>query len=206
LSPCSPWRSMVEQISTCSLWKGPHARAGGCLKESVTLWGAHTGAGSCQDLWAHGERSPHRSRFADRACGPVGDPCWTSLFLKDCTLWKGRAAAHGKDSSSRSLWRSVSHERDLMLEQGQSVRSLPPKEEGAAETRCDEPTITPIPCSPALLGGRRQRNRSEVEPRMKGGVRGKCFKIWFYFSLSYSDLIGDKLNLPFLPKFSLFCP
>jgi len=27
--PCSPWRSMVEQISTCSLWKGPHARAGG---------------------------------------------------------------------------------------------------------------------------------------------------------------------------------
>jgi len=45
--PCSPWRSMEEQISTCSPWKGPYAGAGGCLKEAVTLWGAHAGAGSC---------------------------------------------------------------------------------------------------------------------------------------------------------------
>jgi len=36
----SRWRSMVEQISTCSLWKGPHVRAGGCLKKAVTPWGA----------------------------------------------------------------------------------------------------------------------------------------------------------------------
>jgi len=57
-----------------------------------------------------------------------------------------------------------------MLEQGQSVRSPPPEEEEAAETRCDELTATPIPCSPALLGGRSERNRSEVEPRKKGGV------------------------------------
>jgi len=27
---------MVEQISTCSPWQGPHAEAGGCLKEAVT--------------------------------------------------------------------------------------------------------------------------------------------------------------------------
>ena len=32
-----------------------------------------------------------------------------------------------------------------MLEQGKSVRSPPPKEEGAAETMCDELTTTPIP-------------------------------------------------------------
>jgi len=44
-SPCSPWRSTLEQISTCSPWKGPHTRAGRCLKEAVTLWGAHAGAG-----------------------------------------------------------------------------------------------------------------------------------------------------------------
>jgi len=31
---------MVEQISTSSPWKGPHAGAGGCLKEAVTLCGA----------------------------------------------------------------------------------------------------------------------------------------------------------------------
>jgi len=78
-------------------------------------------------------------------------------------------------------------------EQGQSVRSPPPDEEGTAETTCDELTATPIPHSPALFGGRRQRKGSEVEPGKKGWVGGKCFKIWFYFSLSYSDLIGDEL-------------
>jgi len=80
------------------------------------------------------------------------------------------------------------------LEQGQSVRSPPPEEEGAAETKCDELTITPIPCPPALFGGRRERNGSEAEPRKKGGVGGRSFKVWIYFSLSYSGLLGDKLN------------
>jgi len=64
-------------------------RAGGCLKEAVTPWGARNGAGSCQDLRTRGERSPCRSRFAGRACDPAGDPRWSSLFLKDCTLWEG---------------------------------------------------------------------------------------------------------------------
>jgi len=78
-----PWRSTVEQISTCSPWKGPHAGAGGCLKEAVTSWGACAGAGCCQDLQTCGEKSPCQSRFAGRACDPVGDPLWSSLFLKD---------------------------------------------------------------------------------------------------------------------------
>ena len=33
------------------------------------------------------------------------------------------------------------------------MRSPPPEEEGVAETTCDEPTQTPIPHPPALLGG-----------------------------------------------------
>ena len=40
-----------------------------------------------------------------------------------------------------------------MLEQRKSVRSPPPEEERAAETTCDELTITPIPRPPAPLGG-----------------------------------------------------
>jgi len=56
------------------------------------------------------------------------------------------------------------------LEQGKSVRSLPPEEEGAAEPTCDELTVTPILHTPAPLGGRRQRNGNEVEPGKKGGV------------------------------------
>ena len=65
----------------------------------------------------------------------------------------------------------------FMLEQGKCVRSLPPEEEGAAETTCDDLTVTPIPHPPVLLGGRRERNRSEVQPRKKGGVGGRCLKI-----------------------------
>jgi len=62
-----------------------------------------------------------------------------------------------------------------MLEQGQSVRSPPPEEEGVAETTCDEQTITPIPHPPVPLWGRRERNGSEVEPGKKGGMGGRCF-------------------------------
>lgn len=35
----------------------------------------------------------------------------------------------------------------------------------------------------------------EVEPVKKGGHREDAFRIWFYFSLPCSDLIGDKFNL-----------
>jgi len=79
-------------------------------------------------------------------------------------------------------------------EQGKSVRSLAPEGQGAAETMCDELTVTPIPHLPAPLGGRRERNRIETEPRKQGGVGARHLKIWIYFSLSYSDLIGDELN------------
>jgi len=64
-----------------------------------------------------------------------------------------------------------------MLEQGKSVRSPPPEEEGAAETTCDEHTVTPIPHPPVPHGGRRERNGSEAEPGKKEGVGGRCFKV-----------------------------
>ena len=70
-----------------------------------------------------------------------------------------------------------------MLEQGKSMRSPPPEEEGAAETMRDELTVTPIPCPPVPLGGRRQRNGSEVEPGKKGGVGGRCLKIWLFLTI-----------------------
>lgn len=49
LCPCSPWRLKGEQRFTCSP-RRIHARAGGGLKEAVTPWEAHAGAGSWQDL------------------------------------------------------------------------------------------------------------------------------------------------------------
>jgi len=75
------------------------------------------------------------------------------------------------------------------------MRSPPSKEKVAAETTCDELITTPIPhCPLCCLGGGGRETGSEVEPRKKGGVRGRSFKIWFYFLLTYSDLIGNKLN------------
>jgi len=151
----------VHGGATCSPWKGPHAGAGGFLKEAVTLWRARAGADFCQDLRTRGERTPGQSRFAGRACDPVGDPRWSSLFLKDCTLREGLMLGQFVKSCSlweglscwRSLWRTVSCERDLMLEQGQRVRSPIPEEEGGTETTCDELTPTPIPRPSAPLGG-----------------------------------------------------
>jgi len=80
------------------------------------------------------------------------------------------------------------------------MRSPPPEEEGAAETTCEELTAAPISRPLSRLGWRSWRNMSEVEPGKKGGVGGKCFKIWFYFVLSYSVFIGDKLNSLFSPS------
>jgi len=79
-----PW-----SVSPPAARAGPHAGASACLKEAVTLRRAHARAGSWQDQWTHGERSPCCSRFAGRACDPVGEPGWSSLFLKDCNLWNG---------------------------------------------------------------------------------------------------------------------
>ena len=36
--PCSPWRSTVEQISTCSLWRTPHQSRWMHPKVAVTPW------------------------------------------------------------------------------------------------------------------------------------------------------------------------
>jgi len=66
------------------------------------------------------------------------------------------------------------------LEQGKCEEPSP-EGQRAAETMCDELTVIPLPCLPAPLGGRRERNRSEAEPGKKGGVGRRCFKVWFYF-------------------------
>ncbi|GAB0177209.1 protein kinase C and casein kinase substrate in neurons protein 2 [Grus japonensis] len=59
-----------------------------------------------------------------------------------------------------------------MLEQGNDERSPPPEDEEAAETMCDELTITPIPHPPVPLSGAEVEAGSEVEPKKMGGVGG----------------------------------
>jgi len=55
------------------------------------------------------ERSPHWSRFAGRACDPVGDPHWSSPFLKDCTPCKGTTL--GQFGKNCGLWEGLTLEK-----------------------------------------------------------------------------------------------
>ena len=139
---CSPWEDHGEagcppaahggpwwSRSPPAAREGPHTGAGGCLKEAVTPWEAHAGAGSWQDLWPRGERSPHWSRFSGRTCDPVGDPCWNSLCLKDCMPWKGPMLEQFVKNCS--LWEGPTLEK--FMEQGKSVMSPAPEDDEAAE-------------------------------------------------------------------------
>lgn len=73
------------------------------------------------------------------------------------------------------------------------MRNPPSEEEGVSETTCGELTVTSIPCPPVLLAGRRSTIISKSKPGKKGVVGKSCFKMWFYFSLSQYNLIGNKL-------------
>ena len=138
------------------------------------------------------------SRFSDRTWGSWGthaeavyswrtaphgkDPCWRSSW---------RTAAHVKDLRWRSLWRTASCGWDPVLEQGKSVMSPPPEEDEVAEITWwnDRKPHPPVP-----LGGLGRESGSEVVPRKKGGVEGRCFEIWGLFLITLLSLIGNKLS------------
>lgn len=74
--------------------------------------------------------------------------------------------------------RTLSHGRDLTLEQRKSLRSPAHEEEGMAETMCDELALTSIlfhPCT--ILEEEVEKILSKASPRKKGWVQGKCFNI-----------------------------
>ena len=183
-----PWWSTYPPAA----YGGPHAWAGRCAQRR---------------LWPHGK--PVLEQAPVRTCGPMRDPCWSSLFLRHCGkdwCWSSswRTAAHGKDSHGKSTWRTVSYGRDPRLEQEKSIRSPPSERKRATETTCDELAATPIPCPLALLVEEEvEKIGSEVEPGKKGGVREGVLR--FCFISHYPTLFCLVINLIF-PKLSLFCP
>jgi len=68
-------------------------------------------------------------------------------FVKNCSLWEGPTLQQFMGNCLP--WEGL-HDGA-----GQSVRSPPSEEEGAAETTCEELTTTPIPHPPVTLKGRR---------------------------------------------------
>ena len=87
------------------------------------------------------------------------DPQWSSVFLKDCTLWKGRMLEQFvKNCSTKEGPTLEKFMEDCFLWEGPHAGAGEEnKEEGAAEMTCDALTATPIPRSPVPLG------RKEVE-------------------------------------------
>ena len=125
-------------------------------------------------LSPHGE--PVLEQAPGRTCDPTGDPHWSSLFLKDCTLWEAstlgslwRAAACGKDPYWRCLWWSASCGTDPMLEQGKSVRRKEKQRQGVMNW--PQP---PLPVPLHHCGRKVENMGNEVEPGEEGGVGRRC--------------------------------
>jgi len=97
-------------------------------------------------------------------------------FVKNCSLWEGLMLENFME--------------DCLLCVGpHSGAGEESEEEGAAGTMYDELT------SPCVIWGEKvEKIGNEAEPRKKGGVGRKCFKIWLYFLLHYSGLISNKIN------------
>ncbi|TRZ09504.1 hypothetical protein HGM15179_017600 [Zosterops borbonicus] len=124
------------------------------LTAPVDIWrGAHAGAGLLAGL-----------------VKLQGSHVGSSLFLKDCTLWKGPA-----------------------LEQGKSVRSPPPEEEGPAETMCDKLAATSISCPPTPLEEEIEKIVSNIKLRKEGELAS--FKLWIE-----KGLLKDEIFCVFFSK------
>lgn len=135
------WRSTMGMIFTCSPWRMSYWSRWMHLKET----------------WPHG--SPVLKQAPGRTCGPTERetdveadlllrlvtpwdiPHWSSLFLKTAPhgrhLWwssSWRTSAWVNDSVLRSFMRTLSHGRNLTLEQRKNLRSPAHEEEGMPET------------------------------------------------------------------------
>jgi len=87
----------------------------------------------------------------------MGDPRWSSLFLKDCTPWKGPMLEELVNNIS--LWKGFTLEKFMescLLWEGPHTGARGEcEEEGVAETTCNELTATPIPRPSVPRSGRR---------------------------------------------------
>lgn len=81
------------------------------------------------------------------------------------------------------------------MKERKCVRNLQPEEDGAAETRCDgRAAALPVPL-PLCSWGKEGANVGEtLNPGRRESWREGVFNVWVYFSLSYSDLIGNTFH------------
>lgn len=109
--------------------------------------------------------------------------------------WRGGFSENLLEASLISDRDTSSQLQEGPTHQGQAhqqcMRSPPNEKEGAAETMFEKLALTPILCPPVPCGG--IGRESGIKPRKEGGMGDRCFKVWFFFTLAYSDFI-NKLN------------
>lgn len=107
----------------------------------------------------------------------MGNPEWSSLFLKDCTLWKAPFLEHFLQNCVP--WEG--HMFDKFMKNC-VLCSREQCKAGVAVVKCYDLTAKHILHLPYVTQGEGGGGR----PGKKVGVEGRYFEIWFYFSLSYS--------------------
>jgi len=102
--------------------------------------------------------TPEQVVVPEGGCDPVGDPCWSSPFLKHFTPWKGPTLEQFVKSCSP--WEGPTLEKfmeDWPLWEGPHAEPGEEHEEkGVAETMCDKLTSPAISHPPVLLWVRKQ--------------------------------------------------
>ena len=224
------WRR-GKRSSRCQSRDSPAARGAdpgevGCALQPVEV---HGGA----DLHLQPVETPHQSRWVpEGGCDPMGSSCWSRLppgpvapWREEPTLdqvcWQG-LWTHGGPTLEQpvpealhpwvgptpdSLWRTVSNGRDPTLGQGQRLRSPPLRRKERQRQSVMNWSQPPFPVALLCSGGGGTESGVKFSPGKREGWGGEgegVFKIWFYFSLSYSDFLV--INWTFFPKFNLVCP
>lgn len=86
---CSPWRFMVKQRPTCSIWRHWGDKSWKKLQPIATPCQSRVSAGA--PAW-----SPHMSRFSARTCDPWGTPAEAVWFWMMMRTQAGAREEHEK--------------------------------------------------------------------------------------------------------------
>jgi len=107
LSPCSPWRSMVEQISTCSPWRPPQWSSWYALKEAAAHAESYTGADISWMTAAHGRT---HAGSEEKSEGEEGAAEWSWYGLTAAPILHCPAPLDRRGEKSNALERRLGKE------------------------------------------------------------------------------------------------
>ena len=155
--------------------EGTHTTAGGHALKEAAAHGELTQEQSSGRSCSRGEE-PTQEQVFWQELWPVGDPHWSSLFLMDCTPWRGPMLEQFLKNYSPSEGSNPEpFMKDYILWEGPHPGAREQlEEEGAAERSCCGLTRIPIPHHPGPL--RAGRNEGVMLSLGRREEQGKSVK------------------------------